>query len=137
MSREFTDLTTETAEEVETCFEECLYENFKGRGGDVVVMSPGGEVRFSTMALATRLPEIRIYLAKLPIAFIQGGALPLSEVCLNQHGERWTKDEAIAEKLMLLGMGVKLVRYLDTERYWPRNPQAEPRYIRELNTRLS
>ena len=112
-------------------FAHCLFRKGDYNKLKTTIEGIRGDVYFETTRLREKDNDVWELLNELSDDFKAsgGGGTSLISGCADRHGHLWSGEQVVVEKLFLLGMGIKKVKYFLPSKFWPTLAGGVPYYI--------
>ncbi len=97
--------------------------------GAIIAKGIVASVGFHPQRLEEKREVVSGFLSELPKEFSRGkgdGGWSFLYLCQDREGNPWTGDHAVAEQLLLLGLGLGLAGYCVPRDLWPVFPGGMP-----------
>jgi len=120
-----------TSEKVSEIFIDCLFKEGEPTEDMVPVEGIKINIGFHPERLECHSDEITELLNELPEEFHSrnGGGWSFLNACNDRHGNQWTGLHQVMEQLVMLGVGIKKVKYLMPRNMWDVFPDGMPYFV--------
>jgi len=116
---------------VEEIFRDCLFRNSEDTSAALIVEGAVMTAGFHPGRIEGHKEDVCELLSQLPVQFHAntGGGWSLLNACMTRDDEQWTGDQALVDRLFMLGMALELAVCLLPREMWPALPGGVPYYM--------
>lgn len=116
-----------TAQNVQSVLMDCLFQKDEDTSNRVEVRGIVNTFGFHPARLESHRADIASMLGDLPSAFRQskGGGWSFLNACMTNDGVQWGEHQDM-ERLLVLGLGLKLVDFMMPREFWSQMPGGMP-----------